>query len=235
MSTTLLTGVNDALKSLRLIQGDNAALSSLTDSARQTDIDLIVQLYNEVMDEIYNLTELPMPKQMGEADITLVTNDRDYSLPSDLTEVEWPLQDEANGQYIYEWQQGYQAMLNSQVTPASYTGLPRFAVVSPVDNTLFLDTYPTSEENGRVYKLKYRKDTIMDNPSDIFPFTDVVYRAVRRVVIQLYKSDRKKTTENKLLNLSLGRAAALLSQSSKSPSYSPFRRFIAPLGDPMEA
>jgi hypothetical protein len=186
------------------------------------------------MDEIYDLTDLPMPKQMGESTITLVTSDRDYSLPSDLTEIQWPLQDETNGQFIYEWEQGYQSLLNSQINPDNFTGLPMYGVISPVDGTLFLDRLPTSVENGRIYKLKYRKDTLIDNQSDTFPFSDTVYRAVRRVVIGLYKADRKKTVDSKLLNISMGRAASLLSQSAKSSTYSPFNRPLVSLTDPME-
>lgn len=51
MAKTLLNGVNEVFKRIKLIQGDAAALTSLTDSARQHSIDLAIQIWNEVVDE----------------------------------------------------------------------------------------------------------------------------------------------------------------------------------------
>ena len=52
MAKTLLDGVNEVLKRVSLIQGDNAILTDLTDSSRQVYIDVAVQVWNESVDEI---------------------------------------------------------------------------------------------------------------------------------------------------------------------------------------
>ena len=48
MAYTLLNAVNLTLKRVRIIQGDVGELTSLTDSGRQADVDIMVQAWNEV-------------------------------------------------------------------------------------------------------------------------------------------------------------------------------------------
>src|SRR3990167_11170649 len=126
MAKTLLNGVNEVLKRANLIQGDSGALSSLTDSARQVWVDNVVQVWNELMEELYETSQKPMPQELATGTLTLATNDRDYAL-STFNKLYFPLQDETNGQYIFEFSGGYLDLVNQQSVTADYTGLPTYA------------------------------------------------------------------------------------------------------------
>lgn len=210
MAKTLLEGVNDVLKRVRLVQGDSGALDSLTDSARQTYIDQVVQIWNEVVEEVYSVTDEPMPNELAEATITLADGDRDYALASYNT-IHWPLLDETSGQYIYEYPGDYLDLVNSQSVPSDFTGLPQYGVIRPTDGQLYLDRIPSSTEAGLVYKYRYDKDVSLSIAADTFPFRDEVYRALVPVVAGLYKSDDRAEALRTSFAFNLGRAARLLS------------------------
>ncbi len=67
MSKTLLDGVNEVLKKVDIIDEDAGLLLTLSDSARQTFIDLAIQVINEVLDELYSITKTSKPKQLKES------------------------------------------------------------------------------------------------------------------------------------------------------------------------
>ena len=74
MAKTLLNGTNEVLKKLQLIQGDSGLLTTLTDSARQTFIDKTVQGWNELIDELFSIANVPLPEATAENTITLATD-----------------------------------------------------------------------------------------------------------------------------------------------------------------
>ena len=57
MAYTLLDAVNLSLKRVRVIQGDAGVLTTLTDSARQADIDIMIQAWNEIISDLYNFPQ----------------------------------------------------------------------------------------------------------------------------------------------------------------------------------
>jgi len=232
--TTLLTGVNAVLKK-NVIIDSSGALASLTDSPRQVFIDTAIAAWNEVIDELYSLSELPKPKQLAENTITLVTNDRDYALQSNVIQVFFPFQDETNGRYIYEYPGGYLQLVHDQPFPANETGLPQYGAISPEDGELYLDKKPTSAENGLVYKYRYNKDLIMDEAADVFPFNDMVYRALVDCVSEKWKLEHKREFDSSLFNRSLGRACRMLSQTPASPSWAPVQYSYSNPTDPYAA
>ena len=128
MAKTLLDATNETMKKLSLIKGDSGVLTSLTDTARQTWIDQIVQNVNEGIDELYSWAEMEFPKELTEGTLTLATNDRDYDpaavFSGDVNTIRFPFQDQRNGQYTYEFEKGYRALINAQLIPSNYTGLP---------------------------------------------------------------------------------------------------------------
>src|SRR5690242_2414132 len=99
---TLLNSVNEILKRVSVIAGDSGALTSLTDSARQVDIDTAVQVVNEGIDELYSTTGESLPNQRASSTITLATGTRNYSLQSGLVRLHWPLIDRTHTQFIWE-------------------------------------------------------------------------------------------------------------------------------------
>ena len=212
MAKTLLNGVNEVMKRVAWIEGDSAELTSLTDSARQHVIDVIVQMWNEALDLLYDQSNVARPNELAENTITLATDDRDYALQSDLVQLRFPLLDETNGFYIFEYPGGYQPLVDSQQIPANFTGLPQLAAIRPSDGELYVDRIPTSAENGRVYKYRYDKDLELTTASSTMPFSDAVFRAMVPAVVQLYRRDSRNDFDAAIFQDQMGQAARFLSQ-----------------------
>ena len=221
MSKTLLNGVNEVLKKAKVINGDSGVLTTLTDGARQLYIDNAVQAWNELMDELYSLTGVPKPQVMDTATITLVTATRAYALDSTLTRLHFPLIDTTNGNYIYKYEGGYQALFASQPLPSSYTSLPQYGAIRPSDGYLYLDTQPASTYNGRVYTYNFDKDISVSLAADTFPFTDVVFRSMVPAVTEVWKRNQHREFDGQMVNISLSRAARYLNESPPGDSWMP--------------
>lgn len=217
MAKTLLDGVNEVLKRVKIVRGDTGVLTGLTDATVQTHIDLAVQMWNESLDDLY--TDTIKPKELAESTLTLVTGDRDYALQTDLVELKFPLIDETNGNYIFEWKRGYMDLVTIQNVPSSWEGLPYYAVIRPTDGELYMDRIPTAEENGRVYKYRYDKDIVLSLAADTMPFTDAVFRAMVPVVAQKFSRERKRAFNAEEFSAALGRAAALLATTEASRTW----------------
>lgn len=220
MAQTLLNSVNEVLKRVHVIQGDSGALTTLTDSARQGYIDVAVQVINEGMEELYSTVGRPLPKELASSTITLATGDRDYALAADLVSMHWPLIDRTNNQFIHEYPGGYLGLLELDPEQDD-TGLPRFGVISPEDGELYLDTAPTSSENGRTYTYQYDKDISMSVAADTVPFGDAVFRAMVPVWSQLWQREERSKFDAELFRANLGRAGRLLTQKPLRSSWSP--------------
>lgn len=217
---TLLNGLNAVFKRVGLIAGDSQELATLTDSARQHDVDIVVQAWNEAISELFTVSSRPLPKEQAESTITLATGDRSYALAADLVQMRWPLIDKTNNQYITQFPGGYNAILILDPEQDD-TGLPHWAAISPVDGELYLDRAPTSVENGRVYTYQYDKDLTMDAAADVMPFSDAVYNALIPAVAEIWKRDRRKEVDGTYMNISIGRAARLLTQNQPRSDWSP--------------
>lgn len=210
MVETLLSATNRVLKRVKVIAGEDGELASLTDSARQSYIDLAVSLINEVIQELYSATNIPLPQESASDTITLVTDQREYTLPTDLLEIRWALINQTNGNKIWEYPGGFEAMRSLQTIPADYSGLPLFATINPINNKLRMDNAPTSTENDDAYDLLYDKSLLMTLAADTFPFNDDIVIALIPALEQLWKRTQRNSFDDALFNISLGRAAKLL-------------------------
>ena len=208
MSKTLLNGVNQVLIRANLIQGDSGQLTSLTDSARQVWVDNVVQVWNELVEQLYETSQTPMPTELAEGSLTLVTSTRAYAL-STFNKLYFPLHDTTNGQYIYDGGD-YLDLVNTQAVPADYTGLPMFAVIRPTDKKLYLDRIPTANENGLVYTYRYDRDLALSLAADTFPFDDSVFRAMVPAVKEVFFMNDKREFNEGIFKISMARASALL-------------------------
>jgi len=56
--TMYLVAVNDTLRRVGVIAGDAGELTTFTDTARQREIDIVTQAWNEVCHELYDLGSL---------------------------------------------------------------------------------------------------------------------------------------------------------------------------------
>lgn len=217
---TLLDAVNDLLRRASIIAGDSGVLTSLTDSARQVDIDQAKQVINEGIDELYSQPGQSRPNQQSSSTITLATSTRAYALATGLVRLHWPLIDRTNSQFIFEYGPGYDALLFRDPEQDD-TGLPGLGVIRPTDGYLFLDRAPTSADNGKVYTYQYDKDLALSLSTDNVPFIDEVYRAMIPAWYQLWKRERRNEFDAELFKGSLGRAARLLPLTKPRTHYSP--------------
>lgn len=220
MAKTLLDGVNEIFKRTNEISGDAAALTSLTDSARQHPIDVAIQVINEGIDELYTTSHISLPLEQAESTITLVDGTRAYQLPSDLDTILFPLRDKTNINFIWEFAGGYNGLLDLD-PQQNYTGLPIWAAISPVTGYLFFDRTPTATEAGAVYTYQYEKDTALSAATDAIPFNDRVFRAMVPAWVQLYKREMRNEFDNEFYRQGIGRASRAITEKEPRTSYSP--------------
>lgn len=238
MAKTLLQGVNDVLKRLGVIKGNSGELSSLTDSQRQVLVDLAVNCWNEVVIELYEASDLSMPKEVGSTTITLATGDRNYTLPSDLVYIKWPLINASNGYLIQEYPGGWDQIQNDQLQPANFTGRPFYATIRPTDGLLYMDRIPTPADDGLQFTLEYDKSLIKTLASDTFAFNDDVYHILIPAVAEKIKMERDEQSDSRFVvslkkyQHSLGIAAGMISLNKQRNNWLPIAYNVC--SDPME-
>lgn len=220
MAKTLLNAVNEIFKRVSLIAGDSSALTSLTDSARQVDVDVAVQSVNEAIDELYSSSATRRPNQGASSTITLVTSTQAYALASDCVRLHFPLVDSTNSQAIYEYKAGYDALWYLNQISAQ-TGTPLYGAIRPSDGYIYLDRAPTSTDNGKVYNYNYDKDLVLSLAADTVPFNDEIFRAMVPAWVQVWKRERRNEFDVELFKSSIGRAARLLPKIPQRTSWSP--------------
>lgn len=220
---TLLNGINEVLKRTRIIESD---LASLTDSGTQEFINIAIQVWNEVIENVYSRLQRPRPNILSENTITLATDDRDYALQTDLTRLYFPFHDETNGQYISEYPGGYLELVRDQPYPANETGLPYFGTIRPTDGEIYLDKIPQATENGRVYKYRYERDVSLSAAADTFPFEDVAFRALVPAVAEMINSQHKGTFNRVIFKAGIGAAMRYIRKQPLPQTYQPFRRNV---------
>lgn len=218
MSKKLIDGVNDVLQKVQIVRS-NKKLTTLTNSAWQIFIDNAVASWNEAVDQVYSKSSVMRPNQGAEETITLREGIREYDLPCDLVQIRWPLHYEAEGRFINEYPGGYEELRHELVQPENYTGQPTTGAISPIDGVLYIDMLPTSSEAGDVYKFFYWKDTNLSSATDIFPFSDTVYRAMVPVVADLWRYNQNQLTDGSASKPHYGRAIRALKQQPRDVSW----------------
>lgn len=222
MPKTLLNAVNEVFKRVSLTRGDNDALTSLTDTARQHYVDVAVQVVNEGIDELYSMTDVLKPLSTAEDTIVLVADERDYILAADLVTLHFPLSERAvdsAGNQIVHYPGGYEQLIRDQPTLDDFTGDPTAAVIRPTDGLLYLDRKPTTDQAGDTYTYIYDKETVLTLSTDEVPFEDIVFRAMVPVWSELWKRDARSTFDQGIFAASLGRAGRKLLKIPQMTSY----------------
>lgn len=220
MSKTLLDAVNQILVRVNVIAGNANYLTSLTDSTRQHNIDVSVQVINEGIDELYSASSISLPNQGGESTFTLVLNTREYSLASDLVRLHWPMIDRTNTQYLFQWDGSYDDLLLLD-PQQQYTGLPKWGMISPDTGKLRVDRSPDSTVAGHVYTYEYDRNTVLVNATDSIPFNDAAFRAMVPAWVQLYKREMRNEFDDGLFQQGLGRAARFAVEERPRKDYDP--------------
>lgn len=219
MAKTLLQGLNEVGRAVRIIAGDSTEFTSLTDASRQVFVDAIVRHWNDAVGELYASSEIPHPQELRQDSITLVTSDRSYVLATDLNVMRFPLLDETNGDHIFEFPGAYLDLRHSQPQPSNFTGQSVFAKVDPTNDEIYLDRIPTSFENGRVYQYWYDKDLELALAADTFPFKDIVFRHMVPIVTELFNRGENATFDTDNFRRSLGVASSYLTQRPSKTHY----------------
>lgn len=220
MAKTLLNAVNEVLKRVGVIAGDAGALVSLTDSPRQVQIDVAVQVVNEGIVDLYSTSNIALPQEQTSSTITLVAGTRAYALAADLVQIRWPMIDRTNNQYLYDYPGGYNQMLFDDPEQDD-TGLPHYGAIRPTDNLLHLDRTPAAEDAGRVYVYQYDKSLLLTAAASTVPFNDTVFTKMVPVWAQLWRRDRQNDFDAGLYRLNLGTASGLLTQKQPRDNYLP--------------
>lgn len=223
MAKSLLNCVNETLKRLKYIQGDQDVLTTLTDSARQIWIDITVQVINEGIDTLYDSSNIPKPLELSETttEVTLVLNQREYTLPTDLVQLRFPGLDETNGQFIHKYPGGYEQLRKDQPRPnTGYEGLPIYGVINPSNGKLRLDHRPQASDVGRVYIFEYDKDLVLTTATDPVPFSDAAFRAMVPAWAQLVQRDLKRDFDAAIFERQIGQAARFVNQEQRRTHWS---------------
>lgn len=215
MAESLLTALNKSLKRVGMISGDAGDLTSLTDSSRQHAIDVTIQMWNEIIVDLYTASSISLPSEATTDNITLVDGTREYSLPADLEQMRWPLINQTLGHVIYPYPGGFAQMRMDQPIPANYTGRPIYAVINPSTNKLRMNVVPDADADADVYQIFYDKNTSMALAADTFPFSDGVVDSLVPAVAQMYNREEKGKFDAPLFKAALGRSARLLSQKQQ--------------------
>jgi hypothetical protein len=226
---SLLQAVNRVLKRTGDIAGDAGDLTSFTDSARQTTVDVVLQVWGEVIHELYSLGAL-----VGEVEedlITLVADQNDYDLPNDFEAIAGKtyrsrcLVNADNNNRLYEYPGGFDQLFSDQPDPTNFTGQPRHFVFNPIVNEFRIDTMPTSEEAGDEYKYLFEKRISLTKTADKFPFSDTVVDGLVPVVAEITVNVRNKKAVDPLsANAGFNRALATIMQKKKRTAYGTWRR-----------
>lgn len=220
MAKTLLDGVNEVLKRVGQIDNDTGLLTDLSDSALQSQIDVAVQVWNEVVERFFISMGFSFPQNMDEStQITLAQGQRSYPLPDDLVEIIWPLIDQDESQLIIHYPGGYEHMLIDQMNPDNFTGLPNAAAINPADGELYIDTNPDSGVAGRTYTLRYIKDVSVSDQGDEFPFKDAIFRALVPAVAEQWKWEKHGQFSDKAYTRAVGTAVRLMNPNRQRRSY----------------
>lgn len=220
MSKTLLDGVNEVLKRVNTIAGDASALTTLVDSSKQHDIDIALQVINEGIIKLYTSSGIELPGEGASSTLTLVLNQREYSLATNLVQIRWPMVDRTNTQFLYEFPGSYQDMLLLD-PEQNDTGLPTWGTINPGNNLLHVDRAPTSAEAGRTYYYEYDKDVTLSTATDSMPFSDTCFRAMVPAWVQLWKRERRNEFDQALYMDSIGTASRVITKLEPKKSYTP--------------
>lgn len=222
MTTTLLQAVNASLKRGGIIKGDAGELTTFNDSARQHDIDITVQVWNEALHRLY--ANGVLAGEVAEGTITLVTGEREYDPPDGFEGMAGEsvdtrvLVNATDSHRLYEYPGGYTHMFNAQPDPSDYTGQPSRWAINLTNLKFRMDTTPTDSESGDVYTFLYEKRISLSLVTDIFPVSDTVVDSLTPLVAAISKLARNGAVTEEQWAAKSFKDAVRLQRKAKSRS-----------------
>ena len=223
MALVFLDAVNETLKRVGTIQGDAGELvtgtgtdDEFTDSARQRDIDLAIQIWQETLHELLSLGLFA--NEASTATIILVAGQREYTLATDKvferfagqTEDTRVLRGATTGLIVRSYPGGYDQMLVDQPVATDYIGDPNRYAMSPVTGDIRLDREPNAEIAGNTYNALIETVQALTSTmaTETFLWTDTVTNALVPVVAETWTRTMKKEFDAEQFRRSLTRAAS---------------------------
>lgn len=214
-TVTFLAAVNATLKRVSMIAGSSGELTSFTDSARQTDVDVMRDAWNDVLDELRDVGALD--GQIDEGTITLATSDRSYALASTAYRIIGNPVNATNNHVLFPYPDrgagsGWLQFRQDTPDPTDRQGQPRYWMLNPTTGEIEIDSTPTSDENGDVYTYAFEKAVNLTATTDTFPFDDEVVRMLYSAVAEVWNRDRKAQFDEARYMRSMARATRALNQ-----------------------
>ena len=221
MAYTFLQAVNLTMKRAKLIEGSAGDLTAFTGNTLQHDVDVMIQVWNEVIREL--LRAGTFAKETAQGTLTLVTDTSSYSFSSlSITDFERMVGnpvDTTNDQELTPYPGGWIALRVDRKDRADYPGLPLRWTINTTNGNLEIDTQPSSAEAGRAYVFLYEKRINLSATTDTFPFSDSVVDALVSSVTQVFLRYRQKGWDEALFRAGMANAAHLLRQSPVPDCY----------------
>ncbi|KKM06736.1 hypothetical protein LCGC14_1740990 [marine sediment metagenome] len=223
MSYTFLQAVNRGLKRVKAIEGDAGDLTTFTDSARQHEIDVLIQVWNEALHALYGLGAFQGELKVGT--INLVTDQKEYDVPTDFetmagkTRRDRVMISATKGARLVEYPGGYERMYRDQTEPSDLTGYPTRWVINKTNNKFSFDNTPTSTDDGETLTFLYEKRISLTVVGDTFPVSDTVVDALLPVVAEIYRIDIQGRGRNPINAFSGFKNAVRLVTQTKPRSF----------------
>jgi len=216
---TFLAAVNETLKRAGVIAGSSGELTTFTGSNRQTDIDMMLSSWNDVIDELYSIGVERESTAEGTFTISTSGTDsgREYSVPADFVDIIGNPVNMENSYILKPYPGGFEAMRIARLDPDDFQGQPSWYVISPVNGNIRIDTTPTTDEDGDVYEFTYQKAINLSGTTDTFPFDDEVVRTLQDAVWQTWILRRQSSSDflESIWLRSMSRAVRMLNGPAK--------------------
>lgn len=227
-ATTFLEAVNATLKLVGIIQGDSGALTTFTDTARQTDIDVMLQAWNDTLDELFKIGNYPGEQE--ENNITLSSGVGEYTLATDYTKIIGNPINSANRRIIYPSPWTFEQLRHRQPDPSIFTGRPLYWLINPTNNKMRFDKQATSEEDGDVYTYINEIRSNLSATGDTFPVSDEAVDRLKSAVAQVWSSTQKSQFNEGVYQASMSRAADVLARIKRRTKYGVRSSRLRPYG-----
>ena len=237
MAVTFLQAVNASLKRVGVIQGDAGELATstvtstatgliatgaFTDSGRQVQIDLMIQVWNESQHILYDLGLLS--PEGASATLITASGTREYDMPDDFERFAGENANErvfraaTNVWWLTEYTGGYAAMLRDQNVASDWIGQPtRYALSPTVRGRIRIDREPDATTASRTYNILYEKRLALTSTmaTDALIFSDTVADALVPVTAEAWNGIKKKEFNEQAFQSNLARAAGQVRQTQR--------------------
>ena len=246
MATYFLPWFNDALKRVHVIQGDAGSLvtSTVTSTAtglvatgalstlpaQQVSVDMMLQITNEVVQESYAMGLAA--KIASTATISLVAQQREYSLPSDFLRMAGKTYDQrriysaTSGLTIWEYAGGYMQMIVDQPMATSFTGMPNGYALSPGSEVIRFDREPATGQAGMSWNYIYEKQVRFTSTSEVdaLPFNPIVADQLVPALAEVFNKSAKGQYDLADVRKAIARAVSLMTETRPNDRWGPQRR-----------